>query len=70
MATLAYKVTMEELYAIVQDWLVKWCNLVSQEELSKETPLDAPEELFQKELSIHDSENESSTGLEAEAQHM
>ena len=42
---------MEELDAIVQDWSVEWHNPVSQEELSKEPPPDAPKDLAQKELS-------------------
>ena len=67
---LDYKVTMKELDAIVQDWPMEWCNPVSQEELSKEMPHDAPEEPTKKELSIHDSDNESLTNSEAEAQHM
>ena len=51
---------MEEFDAIVQEFLVEWCTPVSQEELSKDLPPDSPEEPAQKELSIHDSNNESS----------
>ena len=40
---LAYKVMTEELDDIFQDWLAKWLNPVSQEELSKELPPDSPE---------------------------
>ena len=43
---------------------------MSQEEWSKESPLDAPEEPAQKELSIHDCDNESSMDPEVEAQCM
>ena len=41
-----------------------------QEELSKQNPLDAPEEPAQKDLSTHDSENESSIEPEDVAQRM
>ena len=43
---------------------------MSEEELSKEPPADAPDELVQKELTIHDSDNESSTKPDSESQHM
>ena len=61
---LPYKVTTEELDAIVQEWSTEWKNLVIQEEISEEQPLDAPKEFFQKYLSTHDSDNESSTDPE------
>ena len=40
---------------------------MSQDELSKEPPADAPDEPIQKELSVHDSDNESSMDPKAEA---
>ena len=43
---------------------------MSQEEISKEPPPDAPKEPTQKELSVHDSDNEPSMNPEAEAQCM
>ena len=61
---------MKELDAIIQYWSVEWRNLVSQEELSKEQPPDALEEPTKRELSIHDSDNESSMETEVEAQCM
>ena len=43
---------------------------MSQEELSKEPPPESPKYPSQKELSIHDSDNELSTDPEGEAQCM
>ena len=43
---------------------------MSQEELSKEPPIDAPDALVQKELSAHESNNELSMDPKAEEQHM
>ena len=65
---LAYKVTNEELDALVQERLVEWRNPMSQEELSKEPLADAPDKPVQKELSVHNYNNESSTDPNAEAQ--
>ena len=59
-----YKVTMEDLDTIVQDYLGDWRIMVIQEELAKELPLDVPEEPAPQELSTHDSNNESSTNPE------
>ena len=63
---LAYKVTDEELDALIQEWPAEWCNLVSQEELSKELVVDALDKPIQKELSVHNSDNESSMDLDVE----
>ena len=51
---------IEELDAIVQEWSMEWRNPVSQEELSKDQPMDASEEPAQKDLSTHDFDNKSS----------
>ena len=40
---LAYKFIDEELDDLINECLVEWCNPVSQEELSKEPPPDAPD---------------------------
>ena len=49
---------------------MKWRNSMSHEELSKEPTPNAPEEPAQKELSTHDSDNESSMNLEDATQCM
>ena len=67
---LAYKVTNEKLDAIVKEWPAKWCNPMSQEELSKEPPADAPDEPVHKKLSVHESNNELSMNPDPKAQHM
>ena len=40
---MAYKVMVEELDAIVQEWLAEWCNPMIQEEIYKDLPPNAPE---------------------------
>ena len=67
---LAYKFTNEELDALVHEWSVEWCNPVIQEELSKEPPVDAPDEPVQKDLNVHNSDNELSMEPEADTQCM
>ena len=58
---MAYKITDEELEAIVQDWPADWCKPVSMEEIYVGTPVHSLDELFQPGKDLHDSDGESST---------
>ena len=65
-----YKIADAKLEAFVQDWPADWHEPVSAEELSTGPPIDALDEPVQEGKDLHDSDGESSTDSDLEAQHM
>ena len=63
-----YKLTDDEVEAIVHDWPTSWREPVSAEEVSMEPPTDTPEYPVQEGHNTHDSDGESSNDTNLESQ--
>ena len=65
---MAYKIVNEELDVVIQEWMIEWHEPMSMEEISTGMRVDALDEPIQEGKSIHDSDGESSTESDPEAQ--